>query len=226
MSRSPSGGSSSGPGSSVSGLILAGGRGRRMGSTDKGWVSLKDRPLIQWVCDRLSPQVADLVINANQNRARYEALGFSVVEDTLPGYQGPLAGLATGLAALETELVLAVPVDAPVFPADLGQRLLEALVGAQADVAVVHDGERIQPTFLLLRRVPCLLRLQSALAAGEHGLGRWVMAQSAAFADFAGRSREFSNVNYPEDLVALASCSGGALDNDSTEVESHVPWFL
>ena len=140
----------------VTGLILAGGRGSRMGGTDKGLQPLRGMPMAMHVLWRLAPQVADVVINANRNLDAYEGFGRTVVPDASADFQGPLAGMLAGLPYCETEWMMVVPCDTPHFPSDLVARLLEAAehVGAPLamPVTVEADGRRqTHPVFLLIR---------------------------------------------------------------------------
>ena len=136
----------------VAGLVLAGGRARRMDGIDKGLIEIAGRPMIEHVLDRLRPQVGQLLINANRNPEIYQSYGYPVVADTLDGFLGPLAGVATALRRLECPFLLTVPCDAPLLADDLALRMLETLIAERADAAVAHDGQRLQPVFLLLRK--------------------------------------------------------------------------
>ena len=140
----------------VTGLILAGGRGSRMGGTDKGLQPLRGMPMAMHVLWRLAPQVADVVINANRNLGAYEGFGRTVVPDASADFQGPLAGMLAGLPYCETEWMMVVPCDTPHFPSDLVARLLEAAEHVDAPLAmpvtVEADGRRqTHPVFLLMR---------------------------------------------------------------------------
>jgi len=153
----------------VAGVILAGGRGRRMGGQDKGWVIWQGRPLIEHVLERLLPQVDNVIISANRNLERYRALGYAVVEDNRVhgGYAGPLAGMLAGLERATAGWVACVPCDAPVLPADLVARLLSAAIAAGGAPALAVSAGRRQPVFCLLPRA-LAPRLAQALAGGEH----------------------------------------------------------
>jgi len=181
------------------GVILAGGQGRRMGGRNKGWVIWRGRPLIEWVIERLAPQTATTLISTNTDIDRYRALGFPCVTDTHPDYRGPLAGVAAAFAACPARSLLCVPVDAPCIPADLGTRLARALAAADAPAAIAHDGERLQPLFALLR--PTLApRLQQDLSGGPLAAGRWLREAGAITVDFSDQPQAFANLNTPEDL--------------------------
>ncbi|MEW8394895.1 MAG: molybdenum cofactor guanylyltransferase MobA, partial [Candidatus Thiodiazotropha sp.] len=110
----------------VTAVILAGGRGRRMGGEDKGLIELNGEPLIQHVITSIAPQVGQILINANRNQARYQAFGYPVIADSLLNYQGPLAGFIAALEAITTEDMLTLPCDGPPVPADMVERLYQA----------------------------------------------------------------------------------------------------
>ena len=107
----------------VTGVVLAGGQGRRMGGVDKGLKILRGKPMVEWVIERIAPQVHEVLINANQNLERYAAFGHRVIPDEIAGYAGPLAGLHRGLTEAANELVATVPCDSPFLPRDLVARL-------------------------------------------------------------------------------------------------------
>lgn len=181
----------------VTGIILAGGEGRRMTGQDKGWVTLQGKPLVQHVLERLQPQVTHCLISANRNLERYRALGVPVVSDP-ETYLGPMAGIASALQRIDTDYALVVPTDAPLLPLDLAARLWQAL---PARLVMCHDGKRLQPLFGLYHRT-CLDSLQSSLAAGQRKLTQWCMAQHPAIITLPDPAA-FTNVNTPDELVRL-----------------------
>ncbi len=195
----------------ITGLVLAGGRARRMGGEDKGLIPLAGRALVEHVLDALRPQVSELLINANRNQARYAGFGAAVVADTHDGFLGPLAGMAAGLAAAATPLLVCVPCDSPCLPPDLVARLAGRLHAADADLAVAHDGERLQPVFVLLR-VSLRARLEQYLASGERKIDRWYAGLACEQVDFSDAPEAFRNVNTPEERDALEALlrGGGA----------------
>lgn len=141
----------------ITGIILAGGRGSRMGGADKGLQNFRGMPLALYTLMRLGPQVGDVMINANRNLSAYEAFGAPVWPDGISGFAGPLAGFLVGLEQCETEYLVTVPCDTPLFPLDLVQRLGEALERDGAEIAMAaareEDGQvRSQPVFSLLKR--------------------------------------------------------------------------
>ena len=186
----------------ITGVVLAGGRGSRMGGEDKGLVVLDGRPMVEHVIARLRPQVGAILVSANRNQERYAALGFPVVSDLLGGYQGPLAGMASALQSAHTAYVVTVPCDSPLIGDDLVARLADALRRDDADVAVAHDGERTHPVFLLLKR-SLLPSLVEFLEAGERKIDLWFARHRVALADFRDCPEAFINVNDPDEHRAL-----------------------
>ncbi len=198
------------PASSITGLVLAGGRGQRMGGADKGLQRLHGKPLAAHVLARLAPQVGVLAISANRNREAYAALGApwqaSVLVDTLPDYPGPLAGLLAGLRAARTEWLLSAPCDSPWLPADLAMRLAEAARGRGVAIATATTtsaaGEvSLHPVFALLH-ISLADDLAAFLDAGERKVRAWYARHTAAEVDFADE-RAFYNVNSLQDLADL-----------------------
>lgn len=188
----------------LTGLILAGGQGARMGGQDKGWLRWQGRPLIEYALARLAPQVGAVLISANRNLPDYARLDHPVLIDRLPDYQGPLAGLQTGLAACTTPWLITVPCDVPNFPTDLVARLATALPHAPA--AYVQSAGRSHPTFTLLPR-SALPVLEAYLAAGERRLMAWLNQLAAVPVDFPDE-RAFANFNTPDDLRQPAGMRG------------------
>ncbi|MFC5499620.1 molybdenum cofactor guanylyltransferase MobA [Caenimonas terrae] len=165
--------------SQITGLVLAGGRGSRMGGVDKGLQNFNGVPLALFTLLRLQPQVGQLMVNANRNLSAYEAFGAPVWPDVLADYAGPLAGFLTGLERCETEWLLTVPCDTPLFPHDLVARLAQAAQREGAEIAMAaareEDGQlRAQPVFCLLRR-----ELLESLVRFTHEGGRKIDAWTA-----------------------------------------------
>lgn len=167
------------PASDITGLILAGGRGSRMGGVDKGLQNFNGMPLALHTMLRLQPQVGAMMINANRNLAAYESFGVPVWPDVLPDFAGPLAGFLTGLERCETPWLATVPCDTPLFPADLVARLAAAARRQDAQIAMAagreDDGQvRTQPVFCLLR-----VELLESLVRFTHDGGRKIDAWTA-----------------------------------------------
>lgn len=187
----------------ITAIVLAGGRGRRMGETDKGLTPLCGRPLVSWVLDRVTPQVDETIISANRNLARYRAFGHEVLADELPDYAGPLAGLHRALAVISRPLWLCVPCDTPFLPTDLVSNLLAALLAGKADVAVpVVDGHR-QPAICLgraeLGHMSMGSHLGAYLAGGGRRVGEWQSQLKQVCVPFPSLD-DFSNLNDPGEL--------------------------
>jgi len=187
----------------VTGVVLAGGLGRRMGGVDKGLQPLDGRPMVAQVIERLAPQVDELLVNANQNLDAYAAFGHRVIPDAIEGFAGPLAGLERGLAEARHPLVATVPCDSPFLPAGLIDRLRDALEAASADLAVAKTGEQAHPVFCLCRR-DLHANLQAYLAGGGRKIDRWYSALDIVEVDFTDEARAFDNINTREDLDAAA----------------------
>jgi molybdenum cofactor guanylyltransferase len=184
----------------ISGVILAGGRGKRMGGVDKGLQLLLGRPLISWVVERLRPQVAEVIVSANRDLERYAAIGDRVVTDRSADFNGPLAGLQAGLAVADHDLMVTVPCDAPLLPSDLVARLAFALEESGADVAIAVTGDQPHPVFCLCKR-KMLSSIDAFLASGARKVDLWVSSVRHVQVTFDGEA--FVNVNTPEELRAL-----------------------
>ncbi|HVL76852.1 MAG TPA: molybdenum cofactor guanylyltransferase MobA [Noviherbaspirillum sp.] len=187
---------------SVTGLVLAGGRGSRMGGVEKGLQAFNGAPMLAEIVARLRPQVDELAINANRELDRYRAFGFPVRPDLRTGLPGPMAGIEAGLAACTTDLLVVVPCDSPCLPPDLVCRLHAAMERRSAALAyAVTDsgqGEQAHPVFCMLDR-SLLPQLRAALDAGERRLGSWLRSQGAAPAVFSDEAA-FRNINTFEEL--------------------------
>lgn len=182
----------------VTGVILAGGQGRRMGGEDKGWVEFQGQPMIQHILERLSDQVDEIIIVANRNQSRYADLGVRVVEDLITGFQGPLVGIATGLTHASHDQVVFVPCDGPFISRELVSRFSEEYNHSGKPVIVADDGERLQPMVVMLQK-QLLPALQSALQAGERKPDRWYATVGMSQVSFAAQS--LHNFNTPEQMT-------------------------
>jgi molybdopterin-guanine dinucleotide biosynthesis protein A len=185
----------------ITGISLAGGRGRRMGGVDKGLQPFRGRTLIEWVIDRLQPQVNEILINANQNQQRYASFGYRVVSDLVPDYAGPLAGFHSALGAASNDLVLTVPCDSPFLPKDLAQRLIPSLRDPSVDIAVASAADRAQPVFCLLRR-SLLPHLSRFLDQGGRKIDAWYADHDVVEVAFDDQPDAFANFNTLEQLSA------------------------
>jgi molybdopterin-guanine dinucleotide biosynthesis protein A len=184
----------------VTGLILAGGQGRRMGGVDKGLQPLRGRPMVAWVLERLAPQVTEVIVNANQNQAEYARLGCRVVGDEIGGFAGPLAGLQAGLKANVHPFLVTVPCDSPFLPRDLVARLHATLIANHADLAVARTGDQPHPVFSLVRE-SLAGHLTKFLEGGGRKIDAWYASLEVVEVPFDDQPEAFSNINTPADLA-------------------------
>ena len=185
------------PSVNVTGIILAGGQGRRMGGVDKGLQLLGGKPMIDHVIARLAPQVVEIIINANQNLESYAKFGYPVAPDVTGGYAGPLAGLQAGLQAAGHPLVVTVPCDSPFLPLDLVARLAAAI--GDNDLAVAKTGAQAHPVFALVHR-KLLDHLTAYLAGGGRKIDAWYSTLKVVEVSFDDEMEAFSNINTREEL--------------------------
>jgi len=168
-----------------------------MGGVDKGLQPLRGRPMIEWVLERLTPQVAEIIINANQNIERYESYGHRVVPDEIGGFAGPLAGLHAGLKAAAHSLVVTVPCDSPFLPSDLVSRLRNSL--GENHLAVARTGDQPHPVFALMKR-QVRESLEAFLATGGRKIDAWYAALKVVEVSFDDEADAFRNINTLEEL--------------------------
>jgi molybdenum cofactor guanylyltransferase len=194
----------------ITGVVLAGGRGSRMGGLDKGLQLYGGIPLAQHGLRRLQAQVGPALVNANRNLAQYQAFGVPVVSDTVPDFAGPLAGFITALENCQTPYLMTVPCDTPQFPTDLVARLAAALAQHDADIAMASavelqaDGSPAwyrQPVFCLLK-CSLLPGLRSFVADGGRKIGAWTAQQHTVQVEF-DEPGAFANANTLAQLQAL-----------------------
>ena len=196
--------------------MLAGGLARRMGGVDKGLVALDGRTMIEHVLAAVRPGVDAAVVNANRSLEAYgdiaRAHDAAVVADRREGHLGPLAGLAAGLHALDTTHAFLCPCDSPFVAPELVARLAAACAEPDVDIAVAHDGERLQPVFCVVRRT-VLDSLETFLDAGERKIDAWYAGEAMRAVDCSDLTRSFRNVNTEEEReVAERELAGGASD--------------
>ncbi len=201
--------------SDITGLILAGGRGTRMGQVDKGLQALHGKPLYEHVLRRLQAQVGQVIINANQNLAQYQSLGVAVWPDQIDGFAGPLAGMAVGLQHCNSPYLLTVPCDSPFLPLDLAPRLSLAIQTEQADIAVavtqeMRDGQAYtqeQNVFCLIK-TNVLPHLNHFIASGGRKISAW-------YADLALAQVMFEDAQAFRNLNTLSELAQAELDLSS-----------
>ncbi len=188
--------------SHITTVILAGGQGRRMGGQDKGLIEIEGRPIIELLIEQLNQQHASIVINANRNQNIYRQYGYPVISDELTDFQGPLAGFATTMKAVETGYILTLPCDAPLLANNFIQAFIETHSRTGAAICVAHDGERLQPVHALIR-VDLLDDLNVFLQSGDRKIDRWYAQHNYAPVDFSDQKNMFANINKPEDRLAI-----------------------
>jgi molybdenum cofactor guanylyltransferase len=194
----------------VTGLVLAGGRGSRMGGVDKGLQNFQGMPLALHAVMRLGPQVGNLMVNANRNLAAYESMGVPVWPDATTEFPGPLAGFLVGLERCETPYLVTVPCDSPRFPLDLVARLAAALVADDADLAIAVTREadgtlQTHPVFCLMK-TGVMESLVAFMAGGHRRIDRWTARHRCAHVLFDRGSdmADFFNANTPDELRSLS----------------------
>ena len=202
----------------ITGLILAGGRGSRMGGVDKGLQNFNGIPLALHTLMRLGPQVESVMVNANRNLSAYESFGASVWPDASADFAGPLSGFLAGMERADTTYILTVPCDTPRLPLDLAQRLAEALVREDADIAMAAAPEtdahgqtqlRTQPVFCLMK-----IELSESLVKFTHAGGRkidaWTAQHKTVEVPFDAPGDDplaFANINTLSELQALENAA-------------------
>ncbi len=187
----------------ITGIILAGGKSIRMQGKNKGLVQINGKPLISYVIQRLNPQAENLIINSNSNISEYKKFGLPVVQDAIPDHPGPLAGIAACMAQAKTEFVLCVPCDAPVLPADLGERLYQSITENHTELAYVHDGIRPQPLFAMIQR-DLMTSINDYLGTAQHKVDNWYHQHQYSECDFSDETENFLNINTEQDLQKAA----------------------
>lgn len=189
--------------SDITGVILAGGQAKRMGGQDKGLLDVNGRAMIEIIIERLSPQVNSLIINANRNVEQYKKFNHPVIsDDDSMGFHGPLAGMLSALKTSTTQYILSAPCDSPFIPQDLSIRLLSALIDADADICVVHDGKRMQPVFAIIK-TDLRDSLQNFLNNGDRKIDLWYKQHHTVLVDFSDCDDIPLNINTPDELQKL-----------------------
>ncbi len=188
----------------VTGMILAGGKARRMGGVDKGLIKINGQAMIQYVLDVLKPQVKQILINANRNVSEYKKFGYPVISDQLEDFQGPLAGIAASMEVAKTKYICTCPCDGPLIARDLISRLFsEVSKTNDIKIAVAHDGKRLQPVYALID-CELLTNLIDYLKSGERKIDRWYTQHNFKAVDFSDRQDCFININTPEDQQMIS----------------------
>jgi molybdopterin-guanine dinucleotide biosynthesis protein A len=189
----------------TTGVVLAGGRGRRMGGLDKGLMLFHGRPLVAYSIDALKAVADHVLVSANRHVDAYAELGYPVIADADDQFDGPLAGLLSAMQNAKTSYVLSVPCDCPLIRGELLGRLYTTLRAQKAEVCVAHDGERVHPVIMIVQR-SLAPSLADYLAAGERKVETWLRRHRLVLADFRDHPEVFVNVNTREDLARLQDC--------------------
>ncbi len=194
----------------VTGVILAGGQGKRMGMADKGLQLLNGKPMVEHVIRRLRPQVSTLMISANRNQEAYSAYGYPVYADEPATFSGPLAGFLTGLRHCETLYLVTAPCDAPFLSGRLVEELYRSLNEKQADLAIavsrIDEYCQVQPVFCLMK-ASLAPHLENYLKNGGHKIDEWYATLKVA-AVYFDDLQAFENVNTPDELKRLQNMIG------------------
>jgi len=187
----------------ITGCILAGGIGRRLGGIDKGLVDLAGRPLVAHVIERFAPQVDRLLLSVNRNHDCYRRYCGHLVDDTFSDAAGPLAGIAAALQAVDTPWLAIAPCDSPFLPRALVARLHAAATTHHAEIAVARTRDGLQPVFALIatRLAPSL---GDFLAGGGRKTDAWYARHAVVEVDCEAERKAFMNINTPDDLCAAA----------------------
>ncbi len=186
----------------ITGVVLAGGQGSRMGGVDKGLQPFRGKPMVAHVLERLAPQVDEVLLNANRNVEDYGRFGFRVIADEIEGFAGPLAGFERGLARASHPLVVTVPCDSPFLPLDLVARLHAALLLTNAELAVAKTGDQAHPVFSLMRR-EVHESLRTFLSSGQRKIDKWYAGLEVVEVSFDDEADAFLNINTREELSSL-----------------------
>ena len=195
----------------ITGVLLAGGRGTRMGHVNKGLQLFQEKPMALHVLDRLLPQVNQILINANENIIEYAQFGMVVCPDVTTGFLGPLAGIEAGLKQCQTPFLLSAPCDCPFIPDNLASLLSEGLFSADADIAIAKTQEEAQgkvyfqrhPVFSLMR-TELIDDLSIFIANGGRKVDEWLNQRKTVEVLFTDNTR-FLNFNTLQDLQRFSS---------------------
>jgi len=186
----------------ITGVILAGGRARRMGGQDKGLIPLIDRPLITYVLDAVKPCVDQLLINANRSQEEYKRFQIPVISDETTGFDGPLAGILAAMKVSQTDALITAPCDTPMLQERMVQRMINTMRNHEAEICVAHDGNRLQPVFLGL---DCELKknLERYLDSGNRKIDIWLNQHVMKVVDYSDCPEMFVNINSPDELADI-----------------------
>lgn len=186
----------------ITAVILAGGQGRRMGGQDKGLIDFQGRPIVEILIEKLQAQSVEVAINANRNQIEYQRFCDRVISDQLADFQGPLAGFAAAMVAVDTPYILTLPCDGPLLCNDYVQRFIDCHNQTGANICVADDGDRLQPVQALIA-VELIDSLRQFLTSGERKIDRWYAQHDFVRVDFSDSSELFRNINTPQDKTEM-----------------------
>lgn len=186
----------------VAGVILAGGRARRMDNRDKGLVDFKGRPMVSYAIAALAPVVDSVFISANRNIDQYRQFGWPVISDQTDSFDGPLAGVLSAMMHADADVLLVMPCDSPLIKTEHLRKLLLIRAESNADVAVAFDGIRLHPVFLAIKTA-LQASLQEYLADGQRKVAVWLAQQNLVQVDFSDEPEIFKNINSMDELSML-----------------------
>ena len=173
-----------------------------MGGQDKGLIEFQGRPIVERLIKQLREQNIEIVINANRNQQTYQQFGVPVVSDELTDFQGPLAGFASTMKAVDTDYILTLPCDGPVLSSNFVEAFISSVNQSGCSICVAHDGERLQPVYALIK-VDLIDELEKFLQSGERKIDRWYANYEYSLVDFSEQKAMFANINKPADHAAL-----------------------
>lgn len=186
----------------ITGLILAGGKGRRFNCQDKGLLAYKNTTLVEHAITRLQPQTAAIIISSNRHFAFYQQRNINYVEDKITGFSGPLAGIHAALAVIKTDWLVSIACDTPCFPYTYVEQLINALDKKKTLIAVAHSNKRLQNVSMLLHK-SLYKSLDSFLMAGERKAQIWLEQHAPAICEFNSPPYAFFNINTPDELTEI-----------------------
>ena len=181
----------------ITAIILAGGKGTRLGNVDKGFVNYQDKPLIHHAIEKIEPQVQNIVISYNRNETAYKNLPYACAADLVSDYRGPLMGILSCAHLITSEYLFVMPCDMPHLPTDIVSSLLKNL--GKADLSVAHDGNRLQP-LLFAAKTQVIESIQEYLDGGDRSVTMWIESKDHVVVDFASQQSAFWNINEASQL--------------------------
>jgi|TARA_B100000959_G_C14911911_1_gene595534 molybdopterin-guanine dinucleotide biosynthesis protein A len=184
----------------ITGVILAGGKARRMGGADKGLVQFRGKPLIEHVIQAFEPQVGNLLINANRNHEIYKNYGFDIVSDESEDYCGPLAGILSALNKIDTPYLATAPCDTPFISRNIVEKLSLSILSEKTEISVAHNGDRLQPVFCVMKK-DLITSINNYLRKGGRKIDQWFKQHSVTIVDLSNEIKCFENFNSKEEIL-------------------------